>query len=235
MDLFVWALIGFVFIHVGVSATGLRGQLVARLGEWGYRGVFSTASIVLLGLMIWGFAQVRGDPYDPLNAWLWIPPVWTRHVTHLLVLLGFLLIVPGVLAPGPTTVGLEGRVEREEPAKGMMRISRHPFLWGVSLWALGHLLSNGERYSVMLFGALFAMALLGTRSIDRKGRARDPEHYARFEAVTSNVPFAAILQGRNKLVLSEIWPLLLVALIAFAAFGYFHRILIGVSAFAFGA
>ena len=90
-------------------------------------------------------------------------------------------------------------------AYGVLRITRHPFMWGVAFWALGHLLVNGERFALMLFGALGFMVLYGTRSIDRKGRARDPEGLAEFEAVTSNVPFVAIAQGRNRFVLGEMW------------------------------
>ena len=83
----------------------------------------------------------------------------------------------------------------------------------------------------MLFGALGAMVLFGTRSIDRKGAARDPEGWARFEAVTSNVPFAAIAQGRNKLVFSELWWRLAAALLAFVLIGLAHRSLFGVAVF----
>jgi uncharacterized membrane protein len=113
----------------------------------------------------------------------------------------------------------------------VLRITRHPFLWGVALWGGAHLLSNGDRASVMLFGGLALMVLLGTRSIDRKSRARDPEGWAPFAAVTSNVPFAAIAQGRNRFAFGEMGWRLLVALAAYALFGYFHGAIIGVSAF----
>jgi uncharacterized membrane protein len=79
----------------------------------------------------------------------------------------------------------------------------------------------------MLFGALGLMVLFGTRSIDRKGAARNPEGWAKFAAVTSNVPFAAIIQGRNKIVLSEMWWRLLAAVVAYGAFAAAHGFLIG--------
>jgi uncharacterized membrane protein len=226
---FVWALGGFVLLHVGISATGMRAALVRRLGEGPYRGLFALASAALLVWMIVTFGQVRADPADLLNQALWTPPAWGRHAAQGLTLLAFLLAVPGLLTPGPTTAGMERRTG-EEAAKGVLRITRHPFLWGVALWAAGHLLANGERYSVMLFGALGAMSLLGTRSIDRKGAARAPEAWARFKAVSSNVPFAAIVQGRNRLVLREIWWKWAVALIVYAATAYFHLYLVGVAA-----
>jgi len=74
----------------------------------------------------------------------------------------------------------------------------------VALWGAGHLLVNGERFALMLFGALAIMAVFGARSIDRKGAARDAEAWGRFEQKTSSVPFMAIIQGRNRLDLGEI-------------------------------
>lgn len=230
MSAFPAALAAFVLLHVGVSATGLRAALVGRMGEWPYRGLFSVLSAALLVWMIWGFVQLRGDPFDPLNQALYAPPPWGRHASQGLNLIAFLFIVTGLLTPGPTITGGERLLQREEPAKGILRVTRHPFLWGVAIWAVAHLLANGERFAVMLFGALGVMVLLGTRSIDRKASARDPENWARFAAVTSNVPFAAIAQGRNAFKLGEMWWRLLVSLVAYAAFAMLHGTIIGVPA-----
>jgi uncharacterized membrane protein len=82
----------------------------------------------------------------------------------------------------------------------------------------------------MLFGALGMMVLFGTRSIDRKGAARNREGWAKFAAVTSNVPFAAIVQGRNRLVLGEMWWRLLVAVAAYLGMAYAHALVIGAPA-----
>jgi len=174
---------------------------------------------------------MRADPFDALNASFWSPPQWLYWPAIGIVFLGFFIGVTGLLTPGPTLAGFEASsLAKAEPARGVLRITRHPFLWGVALWAAGHALVNGERFAVMLFGALGLMVLFGARSIDRKGAARDPEGWARFEAVTSNAPFVAILRGRNKLALGEMGWRLLVALIAFAAMAYLHPRLIGVAA-----
>lgn len=205
MGPFAWALAGFVLIHVGVSATGLRGALVRRIGEGPFRALFSLASLALLVWMISAFNDMRADPFDPLNEAWWAPPEWLRWPGAILSLFGVALAVVGVLSPGATTVGMEKRaLAQAEPARGVHRITRHPFLWGIALWGLGHLLVNGERFALMLFGGLALMVLLGARSIDRKGRARDPVGFARLEDVTSNAPFMAITQGRNRLKLGEI-------------------------------
>jgi uncharacterized membrane protein len=229
---FALALTLFVLLHVGISATGLRTRLVARIGEGPYRVLFSLASLALLAWMVMGFRAMRADPFDPLNESLWWPPAWLHWPAVALVGFGFLLGVAGLLSPGPTFAGFESRaLAQPEPARGALRITRNPFLWGVALWAAGHLLANGERWAVMLFGALGAMVLFGTRSIDRKGAARDPEAWAKFEAATSNVPFAAIMQGRNKFVFSELWWRLLVALLVFVFVGLAHRSLFGAAVF----
>jgi uncharacterized membrane protein len=149
-----------------------------------------------------------------------------------LVLFGLSLAFAGLLTPGPTLAGYEKKgLAKAEPAQGVLRITRHPFLWGVALWGAGHLLVNGERFAVMLFGGLALMVVFGARSIDRKGAARDPEAWARFEDVTSNVPFMAITQERNKLVLSEIGWRGLVGVAIAVAIALFHRQLFGVAAF----
>lgn len=232
MNLFAWALAGFVLIHVGISATGLRARIVGAIGEWPYRGLFSLASGALLAGLIIGVGQMRADPFDPLNAPLWDPPGWLRWGAYVLVLFGLSLAFTGLFTPGPTTAGFEkAGLARGEPAYGVLRITRHPFLWGMALWGAGHLLVNGERFAVMLFGALALMAIFGARSIDRKGAARDPEGWEKFEVVTSNAPFVAIAQGRNKLSLGEIgWRGLAGVAIA-VAIALFHRQLFGVAAF----
>lgn len=232
MNAFSLSLALFVLIHVGVAATGLRAALVARLGEGLYRILFSVASLALLVWLIMSIGALRADPFDPLNEPLWVPPDWLRWPGYALILFGLLLAFTGLFTPGPTLAGYEARaLAQAEPARGVLRITRHPFLWGVAFWAAGHLLMNGERFALMLFGVLGLMVIFGARSIDRKGRARDPEAWARFEDVTSNAPFAAIVQGRNKLALGEIGWRFLVAAAIVAVIALAHQPLFGAPAF----
>lgn len=229
MNDFAWALVGFVLIHVGVSATGLRAIVVRTIGEGPYRALFSLASLALLVWLIHGYGEMRGNPFDPLNEDLWLPPDWLRWPAYVLIVLGLLLAFTGLFTPGPTLAGFEKRaLQAAEPARGVLRISRNPFLWGVAFWAAGHLLVNGERFAVMLFGALGLMVIFGARSIDRKGRARDPDAWGRFEAVTSNMPFAAIAQGRNRFKAGEIGWRFIVALALVGLVAWAHPMVIGV-------
>lgn len=224
---FTAALAAFVLLHIGVSATGLRGLIVARIGEGAYRTVFSVASLALLVWLIQSYGALRVDLFDPLNRDWWTPLAPARWAGQGLAFLGVAMAIAGALTPGPTYAGFESTLRQDAPAKGLLRVTRHPFLWGVSLWSAGHLLANGERFALMLFGALGVMAVFGARSIDRKGRARDPEAWARFEAATSNVPFAAIVQGRNTFNLSEAGWRLALGGVASALIAVFHAGLSG--------
>lgn len=231
MNAFAWGLVGFVLLHLGLSATGLRARVVGRIGLGPYRIAFSLASLGLLLALIQGYGEMRADPFDPLNEAMWLAPTWLRWPGIALAAFGVALATAGVLTPGPTYAGFETKsLAQAEPARGVLRITRHPFLWGVALWAAGHLMVNGERFAVMLFGVLGVMVLLGARSIDRKGRARDAEAWARFEAVTSNAPFAAIAQGRNRLALGELGWRALVGLAVAAGVALGHEAAFGAAA-----
>jgi uncharacterized membrane protein len=217
----------FAGIHSLVAATGLRGAIVRAIGEGPYRGLFSLASVAGLVWLLMSFGAAR---VSPENTALWSPPGWTLHGAHLLNFVGVAIAVAGLLSPGPTSVGFEGTVRKAEPARGMLRITRHPFLIGVALWGLGHLLVNPERASILLFAPLALIALFGTASIDRKSAARDPENWARFKAATSVTPFAAIAQGRNRFALGEVWWRLAAGAAVAAALFAFHGQLFGVPA-----
>jgi uncharacterized membrane protein len=103
----------------------------------------------------------------------------------------------------------------------MIRITRHPIMWSFMLWSLAHVLARGDVKSVIFFGGLFALAALGTASIDRK-KESNPD-WPRFAAVTSNIPFVAIARGRNRIVWREIgWLRPLAGLALFFAVLSFH-------------
>lgn len=218
----------FVLIHLAVSGTRIRDGLVARLGAGPYMGLFSLASVA--GLVWLGFAFGQGRASD-WNAAYWTLTPATGALQLVLQLLALLLIFPGLTTPNPTSVRQEGALERPDVVKGMLQITRHPFLWGVALWALGHLLVNGERASLVLFGSMLLLAVFGTASIDAKRKRALGPKWDAFAAQTSNVPFGAILSGRQKLSLGEIgWWRILVAIVLWAVLAWAHPMLFGVAA-----
>ena len=187
------ACVYFLLIHFGVSGTRVRDALVARLGAGRYRGAFAVASLVGLAWMIYAY---RRAPMIPLWAFL----LGFRPAAYVLVFIAFLFVVIGVTTPNPTRVGMESKLAQgADGVRGMARITRHPFLWGIALWALVHFIINGFVPALILFGTLLLLALGGTVSIDAKRRRNFPEQWASFAAVTSNIPFAAIIAGRNRL------------------------------------
>ena len=180
----------FVLIHLLISGTRLRDVLVLRIGAGPYLGLFVVLSWIGLIWLGWGFATARSEP---ANEVLWGFAEGARYAQLAIQLLAVLLIVPGLTTPNPTSVRQEGSLSRPDVVKGMLRITRHPFLWGMAVWAAGHLLVNGDIASLILFGSLLVLALFGTASIDAKRRRALGTTYDAFVAQTSNVPFLAIL------------------------------------------
>jgi uncharacterized membrane protein len=228
MQMLIAAAAAFLAIHLVVSGTRLRDIITGVIGEGPYLGLFSLASI---GIIVWlaiayKSAQASGDDrvlYD-----------LGRGVHDLgipIVALAFLFGVQGLMMPNPASVRQEGAA-KQETIKGVLRITRHPFLWGVILWSGFHLAANGDLASVIFFGTFFVLALFGTFSIDAKRRRKLGAAWTAYEARTSNLPFAATMAGRNTLNIGEsfgwrFWA----ALVLFIAVLFAHVHIFGVSPF----
>ncbi|MFN3583020.1 NnrU family protein [Phenylobacterium sp.] len=218
----------FVLIHLLISGTRVRDGLVARIGGGPYMGLFVVLSWVGLIWLGFGFVQARSAPGNEV---FWGLSTGTRHLQLALQLVAVAFIVIGLSTPNPTSVRQEGALDRPDLVRGMLRVTRHPFLWGVAIWAVGHLIVNGDVASLILFGSLLALALFGTASIDAKRRRALGAKWDAFAAQTSNVPFAAIVQGRQKLRLGEIgWWRFALALLVWAALAWAHPYFTGVTA-----
>lgn len=230
MSMLIVAALVFLAIHLLISGTRLRDAIAAAIGERSYLGLFSLAS---LGVIVWlviayNLAQASGsDPtlYDLGDG--------VKHLGIPVVALAFLLGVQGLFMSNPTGVQLGAMVAVDPNAvTGVLRITRHPFLWGVAIWSGFHLAANGDEASVILFGTFFVLALSGTVSIDAKRRRKLGAAWESYAARTSNVPFAAVIAGRNKLRPAEslgwrFW----VAAILFVVILFVHVHLFGVSPF----
>jgi uncharacterized membrane protein len=155
---------------------------------------------------------------------------WWKPFAIILMLPASLLVVIGLTTPNPTAVAQENRLA--QPPQGIVRVTRHPFLTGVSLWALVHLIGNGDVASLVFFAVWAVVALAGTVSIDRKRRRLLGEAWEPFAAQTSIVPFAAIVAGRNRFSPGEIgvwrWG---AAVIVYVLMLVGHADVVGVSPF----
>lgn len=216
----------FLAIHLFVAGSSLRGKIVGAIGEKAWLATFSIVSLVGIGRLAWSYNQAVLGP----NHLYWATPLWALHLSPLVILLAALFVVIGVTTPNPTAVGAEALAEKPETVKGMLRITRHPFLWGVALWALWHLLINGDQSSMIFFGTFALLAILGTFSIDKKKRLKLGAAWTGFASRTSNLPFAAIFAGRNQLKIGELgWWRIFLTLLIFAAAFYGHLWAFGVS------
>jgi uncharacterized membrane protein len=179
----------FAGIHLGVSGTRVRDRLVGQFGANAYMIGFSVASVVAL---VWLIRAYKAAPYLPT----WGQPEAFKPVAIALMLPAFLLAVIGLTTPNPTAVAQESFAAKDP--QGIVGITRHPFLMGVALWSLIHMVANGDVASLLFFGAFAVVAIAGPASIDAKRRrALGPEVWDRFAGKTSIIPFVAILARRS--------------------------------------
>ena len=183
----------FLLLHV-LPSTPLRAALIGRLGEGPYTGLFSLAT---LGAIAWMAIAYRAAPLTLLWPGL-------RHVPSAVMPFSFILIACGVLTPNPTAVAAGKLLARPNPAQGIIRITRHPVMWGIMLWAGAHILARGELKASVFFGSFLLLAAAGTLLQDARKAKVHGEDWKRFAAMTSNVPFVAIAQGRNRFAAGEI-------------------------------
>lgn len=216
-------LAGLIFVgaHLGISSTSLRPRLVAAVGERAYQGIFSLVALITIVLLIWTYGEA------PRYDYLWLPDPRLYWVPKILMAVAFIAMIGGFMVKNPTAVGMEGILEdpeqRDHVAKGLLRITRHPFQWSVVLWSTSHIVANGDTVSVVFFAAFGVLSLLGTVAIDRKKAAALGENWAHFAAVTSNLPFAAVLSGRNRLVLKELAGPIIAGLVIYALVFWGHQ------------
>jgi uncharacterized membrane protein len=166
MTYLVLGLIIFLGVHsVRILADDWRSRTRARIGALPWKGLYSLLSVIGFGLIVWGFGQARQQPVQ-----LWSPPVGMRHVASLLTLIAFVLLVAAYV-PGN---GIKARVH-------------HPMVLGVMVWAVAHLLSNGNIGHVVLFGSFLLWALaefFAARQRDAAAGTRYPRGTAGATGIT---------------------------------------------------
>ncbi len=143
LSIMILGLVIFLGGHLVTTMRERRAALIARLGENAYKGVYSLVSAVGIALIVYGFARYRAKGWIEL----WSPPTWTKHLAALLVLFALIMLVSAY-------------------ARGHIYMTlKHPMLAGVKLWALAHLLANGDLGSVILFGSVLAWAVIDRVSL----------------------------------------------------------------------
>lgn len=146
LAILIFGLAVFIGAHAFVAMRDRRAALIARLGEWPYKGLLSLVSLVGIVLIGWGFARYRATGWIDV----WYPAAWTRHVTVSLMWPSIVCVTAAYI-PGYIKTTL-----------------KHPMLVGVKLWALAHLISNGDLGSILLFGSILGWAVFDRISLKRR-------------------------------------------------------------------
>jgi uncharacterized membrane protein len=150
MLLLVLCLCLFFATHlVRIVAPGFRDAAIARLGAGAWKGLYSVASIVTLVLVIYAFGQAR-----QVTGMLYYPPIWMSHIALTLMLIAMICLVASLLPPGHIATK-----------------TKHPLVLSVKIWALSHLLANGETSSVILFVSFLAWGVVMRIALKRRERA----------------------------------------------------------------
>ena len=191
MAILVLGLAIFLGTHAFTMARAPRAALISRLGEGPYKGAYSLVSLLGIVLIAVGFGRYRAAGYIDV----WNPPVWTRHLALLLMWPAWVMVVAAYLP---------GRIKRT---------LKHPMLAGVKLWALAHLLANGDLGSILLFGSILAWAVLARISVKRR----------RDEVRDHGGPVAEPAGWRN-----DVLALAIGTILWFAFARWLHPLLIGV-------
>jgi uncharacterized membrane protein len=148
MIVLILGIVIFLGAHTLPMLRDAREGWVARLGAGGYKGLFSVASVIGFVLIVWGFSLYRAQGWVQV----WQPPIWTRHLT--ITLMWFAFVSLAAMGKGPSRI------------RGWLR---HPMLVAIKIWALAHLLANGDLGGMILFGSFLAWAVFDRISVKRRG------------------------------------------------------------------
>lgn len=142
----VWLIAGLVLFaggHLVSAARDLRGRLIAAMGATPFKIVYSIVAFAGIILMGYGFARYRAEGWIDI----WLPPPYLKHLSALLVWFSVVMVAAAY-------------------ARGhIYRVLKHPMLAGVKLWAVAHLLVNGDLGSIILFGGILVWAAIDRISL----------------------------------------------------------------------
>jgi uncharacterized membrane protein len=146
-----WLILGLVLFlgahSVRIFADDWRSRTIEAWGEKAFKGIYAVVSLVGFYALIVGYSEARMQPFV-----IWQPPTATRHISVLLMLFASILLVATYI-----------------PRNHFKLRMGHPMILSVKVWALSHLLANGNLADLVLFGTFLAWSVL----IFRVSRARD--------------------------------------------------------------
>lgn len=170
-EILISGLVLFMFLHILSGTHEARESIVSKTGLLAYRLIHSIGSVVGLILIVRGYSANPKVELYALQGWAQTAPIFIMPVA-LIFLVG------------------------SRPSSDIGRFTRHPMLWAIVLWSAAHLLANGDKASVMLFGSFLVYGLLAMKLADVKKAKSNPEAWEKIKQHTSVIPFVALLQGR---------------------------------------
>jgi uncharacterized membrane protein len=212
-----WGL--FLISHALPIRPPLRPWLVDRLGQTGFRIAYSALSVVALGWLIEATARA---PFVVL--WNWAP--WQPVFPQVGMALALALIALAVGRPNPFSFGGWNDPAYNPDRPGILRLTRHPILMALAIWAGTHIVPNGDLAHVLLFGGFAIFALLGMKTVDRR---KQQAHPATWQASLSRLHEGPLLWSD--------WPVrktairLVLAALAYLTLASVHSALFGVEPF----
>ncbi|MBP0050171.1 NnrU family protein [Marinobacterium sp. AK62] len=157
MAILILGLVLFLGMHsTRIFAPGVRANAVRSMGLIPWKGVYTLVSLVGFVLIIWGYGEARYNP-----TWVWVSPGWTRHLSALLLIPAFVLLVAAYI-----------------PGTHMKAKLSHPMALATKIWAFAHLLSNGTLADILLFGGFLVWSILYYAIARRRDRAEGVTYQA---------------------------------------------------------
>jgi len=151
-------LAGFIIFfgtHLSPGVFGLRQYLVNHLGENRFRGLYIASSVIGMVCIIVGKSTAN-------YVGVYMPPLWAIPIVPVIIALAFIFLA-ALLIPS-----------------NWRGVTCHPMLWGITLWAIGHLLANGDLASIITFGGFGAYAVISMWSLNRRGAQKSTVLYTRY-------------------------------------------------------
>jgi len=192
----VLASLFFPLSHFLISSTPLRAMSVNLLGEKRYSLGYSLLSVAALA---WLIIAYRSAPSLPL----WDAPQWLDLALVPIMVVSSVLSVAGLTTPNPVIIR-SGALFDPDIVRGVLRVSRNPFFWGAGLFSIAHMIILGDVAGLLTFGSIGLLGIAGASILDTKEARQHGRAWDAFAAATSNIPFLAIIQGRQQLELREI-------------------------------
>jgi len=216
-----WVLFGGA--HVVLSSVPVRTALIGKLGNQGFKGLYSVVAFATFVPLVYVFFTNKGA-----GAMLFRPAPSMVLATEILMFLAFMVMAQAMATPNPMATAAEMSGVYPDKARGIQRVTRHPANLAFALFGIAHMLSNLHVGDWIFFGGFLVFGIVSAMHQDRRTLAGGREEIVAFQADTSAVPFVAIITGKQRLALGEYSKgALAIGVVLAAVLWYFHANLFG--------